>query len=133
MKNLMRCDVPLYFATAISGIIMVHNLSWLTDLHLPKVGKALAYAGNNSLSIMILHLMCFRIVSFAQIELLDLPIEKLYSNITIEGSTTPWIIAYVVVGVTVPLLLNHFYKQIRSRVVTIAQRAMEKKEKTNLQ
>ena len=64
--------------------------------------KALVYVGNNTLTVLTWHFLCFKIVSLIIIQLYNLPIEQLACFPIIPEYASWWLI-YFVVGAGVPL------------------------------
>lgn len=103
-----------YTIVALSGIVMVLNLSKLIERF--SIRKFFYYAGNNTMIILALHFVCLKLVSLLKILVYGWPIERLAEFPVIEQNNTVWWIAYVVVGVSVPLLVQKCYDRIRSKV-----------------
>lgn len=75
--------------------------------------RILKYLGNNTLTILTCHFASFKIVSLLIILIYDLQIERLAEFPTIEEySTKGWFLAYLVVGVVVPLTFTFIKHQI---------------------
>lgn len=69
---------------------------WIKDM--------LVYVGNNTLTVLTWHFLCFKIVSLVIILVYNLPIEQL-ACFPIIPEYASWWIAYFVVGTGVPLAI----------------------------
>ncbi len=91
-----------YTVCAICGTVMILNVSHYIASKEGWIKNMLVYVGNNTLTILTWHFLCFKIVSFAIIKLCNLPIEQLaYFPIIPEYAS--WWVVYFVVGTGVPL------------------------------
>lgn len=74
--------------------------------------KIFSYVGRNTIPILCLHLLCFKIVTIIEVIYLSQPIymieayETYYTNHFLLG------IAYTLVGVIIPILINFLYKEL---------------------
>lgn len=94
---------PVYiFLTSVSGWYLLHGIcNVLIDRkHIRWIFQVIT---KNSLAIMALHFLFFKIVILFQIELWELPIEKLSVFPVLDGSNGWWI-AYSILGICGPLL-----------------------------
>lgn len=112
-----------YFCIAVIGTLMVINISTSVEksqkkilLHLKDV---LCYLGDNSLYILVLHFLAFKVVSFVSVKLLDLPIDSLTDFPVLEGLEIPgsWIL-YSIFGIGLPMLLCWLYHRMKKYVYT---------------
>lgn len=85
--------------------------------------KLIAYIGQNTMPIILLHFFAFKIVSLLQVWIYDLPDFYLASFPVVYGcpeKTVPfWFTLYTIVGVFVPILLNIIYKNFKSTFIKI--------------
>ncbi|MCB9071056.1 MAG: hypothetical protein H6543_01050, partial [Prevotellaceae bacterium] len=79
---------------------------------LPTVSRFLAYVGRNSLIILFLHIISFKLVGLMQVHLFGYSIDSLAGWHHVD-STGWWSILYVLVGVAVPLMLDDVFKRIK--------------------
>lgn len=100
-----------YTIVAATGIIMVLNLSKLIE-HTP-IRRFFYYAGNNTMIILALHFTCLKLVSLVKIAAYGWPIERLAEFPVIEENNECWWIAYTIVGVCIPLLLQYGYDKTK--------------------
>lgn len=105
-------NVVSYAIVAVFGIVLIYNIS-ISIGETKVLADVLAYAGKNSLSIMILHFTCFKIVSLMMIKCDNFPIGCLASHPVIHNASYFWQVAYVLIGVFVPLGLNGAYLKLK--------------------
>lgn len=104
-------DYCLYWRTlpflliGTAGSIMVLNICHLIK---PSFQRVLCFIGDNSFIILTLHLLSFRIVNFILIKIHNLSIDSLTTHPTITSYDHMWI-AYTIVGVITPLLVQKCY------------------------
>lgn len=95
-----------YAVCAICGTVMTLNISQYIASKENWIKNLLVYVGNNTLTILTWHFLCFKIVSLIIIQLYGLPIEQL-ACFPIIPEYASWWMAYFVVGAGVPLILNY--------------------------
>ena len=118
MLDLRWQQVVPYFVFALCGIIIVYNISVLICRRSSMPARVLAYMGNRSLAIMILHFICFRIVTLARIAIdPSLTINNLSDHPMPPDSAIPWRIAYIVTGIGLPLLIAAVYRKAKGAIV----------------
>lgn len=91
-----------YAICAICGTVMTLNISQYIASKEGWARKALVYVGNNTLTVLTWHFLCFKIVSLIIIQLYNLPIEQLACFPIIPEYASWWLI-YFVVGAGIPL------------------------------
>lgn len=100
-------QVVPYAITAIAGTLAIFYLSNRIAITNIKVCGWLTYIGNNTLTILTWHMLCFKVVSLMIIGLYNLPIERLAEFPVIEYySKQGWFILYFIIGTSVPLLMT---------------------------
>ena len=108
-----------YTAVAISGIFMVLNISKLME-HTP-ITKFFYYAGNNTMIILALHFICLKLGNLIKITVYGWPIERLAEFPVIEENNQYWWVLYTIVGVSIPLLLQLGYDNIKFNIEKISR------------
>lgn len=83
--------------------------------------KVFVYIGQNTLCIVGIHFIAFKIITFVQIKTFHYPIESLKSY-PVLSSSSGWWIAYFVVGITVSLMLNFVYKKTKYTICSVLKR-----------
>lgn len=95
---------PLFFlVVATAGVCLTFQLASMLKNSKPAQ-MALCYLGRNTIPILCLHLLAFRIVSFVWIKSAGLPMEML-SKHPVVGSSYFWGIFYTVLGLVAPLVV----------------------------
>lgn len=101
--------VPCYFLTAIGGLMAVYSVSAQIEKGNNKIRSLLIFIGNNTLTILTWHFLCFKLVSWLIICLYGLPIVRLAEFPVIqEYSSQGWFVAYFIVGVIIPLYTSKY-------------------------
>ena len=93
-----------YAVCAICGTVMTLNISQYIASKENWIKNLLVYVGNNTLTVLTWHFLCFKIVSLIIIQCNDLPIEQL-ACFPIIPEYASWWIAYFMIGAGVPLIL----------------------------
>lgn len=107
-------DVLPYSIFAISGTLMVLNIS--KRIELLKVKNLFYYVGNNTMIILAIHLLTFKLISLIKITYYSWPIERLAEFPVIEQNNSLWWLAYTLVGVGIPLILSKCYNILIQRL-----------------
>ena len=104
-------EVLTYFIFALCGIVIVYNAAALIAKS-DRATRVMAYLGDNTMPIVILHFMCFRLVTVVYVFAYDKPLEMLGSHPTVETESVAWRTAYFIIGIVLPLLLYEAYKRV---------------------
>ena len=105
--NHMQCWFPLVF---IAGIIVINYISYC--INGCRIGRLMAFIGDYSFSIMALHFVAFKLVTYLHhlidnsVFVLDFPTSL--TNIYI------WAPVYLVAGITLPILASKFYDKLKN-------------------
>ena len=97
---------------AFSGIILVLYFSAIIENKTYILKKALYYIGNQTLIILALHFLCFRIVSFVVVCYYEMPLNHMGEHPVIAGIGGLWWILYSLIGIVVPLMIKQLWKYI---------------------
>ncbi len=106
---------PAFFVTvSVLGWFFIYAISTALE-KVPAVGKALTIFGQNTLAIVIMHFLAFRIVSAIVVCVYALPIEAMGATpvITSHGA---WWLAYGIVGAVVPTIVNDVRKKLSAKL-----------------
>lgn len=105
---------PLFLVLAsISGWIVVSKFA--ECILKIKSGSFIAYIGKNSMSVLILHFLSFKLVSVFIVLMKGLPRYKLASFPVIDISGVWWVI-YTIVGVLLPVFLTYLSQLIFAKI-----------------
>ena len=92
-----------YMIVAPIGILLVMVLSKVLDK--TPVNEILGFLGDNSLTILALHFLCFKLVSQLAINVKGLPSEMLAEFPVIPGLGGAWWVLYSIAGLLIPSLI----------------------------
>lgn len=109
LLNISHLKIVPWIISAVLGSIVVYKIA----LELSRVSlleRLLVFVGDNTMTILALHFLCFKIVSFFIICLYDLPVSRLAEFPVFQDyAKIGWWLAYWVVGLIVPLLFSKFF------------------------
>lgn len=80
------------------------------------VANAFQLAGEHSFSIMLLHFLCFKVVSLVMCGVYQMPIDNISQFPVIQYSNMMWFVAYVVIGSYLPVGLAIVYNRMRTMI-----------------
>lgn len=99
-----------YTITALAGTLMVFAISKIILRNDTILKGSMIYIGNHTLEILTWHFLSFKLVSLLIIGIYCLPVAQLAEFPVIESyAYQGWWIAYLWIGIIVPLLGLHFY------------------------
>ena len=81
-----------------------------------SIKKLLILIGQDTISIVILHFLCFKVVSVCISHIYNLPSFCIATFPNLYGSIGGWWVAYTVVGVCLPVVLYEGYKGIKNYI-----------------
>ena len=113
-KNVFPDPIFLILSSAF-GIYFSFYISKVIDNKTDKLTNALAYIGQNTLPIIAFHIFCFKIVMLVQLYFGVITFDQL-AILNGVNNNNLWYIAYVIVGVGVPLLINEAIEKAKSLV-----------------
>lgn len=105
---------PIYFI--LCGLMGIYiNMYLAKKLSIIKC-SFLDYIGKNSLYIMLLHFLAFKLVNVFAVYYYKMPLENIsgYPVLMYGGS---WWITYTIIGITISLLLRYTYIQVKKLIV----------------
>lgn len=113
-KPSMFCEyylIPIYTIVALIGIITTVGFSY----HLNKISpKLLYYIGNNTLSILALHFIAFKLVSLIKIYYFQCDYKYLAEfPVALENKNDWWWILYTITGIFIPIIIKYYYDKIK--------------------
>lgn len=100
--------------TSLSGWMFLYELSYFIS-KTGRIAEVFIVIGKNTIAVVILYFLCFKIVSFIGIIITDAP-EYVLACYPICMKTGVWWAAYAIVGVGIPVLLSVIYKLIKQKV-----------------
>lgn len=110
-----RYTNPAFFLTAsTAGWVFCYSAAWF--LKRSRLRSPLLYIGRRTMSILILHCLAFKIVSAVVISVRHLPEFCLAANPHLYGDSGLWWLAFTVVGISCPLLINLVYEKAKPAI-----------------
>lgn len=117
LNNNQYCNPVFLLVTSLSGWIFLYGISsYVKQWKLVK--KILISIGQNSLAIVILHFLCFKVVNYFGI-MIDGKPKCLVAAFPVLYKTGCWWIIYSIVGVLLPVILNVFWKKMKDNKYNI--------------
>lgn len=105
----------LFLPLSLMGIYIIFYIS--TKFKKKKILKNMfSYLGKNTLIILALHILCFKIIIFSQIIFYKESLNSLSKN-PILYSNGVWWICYSVIGILIPLAINKFCINLKNIIV----------------
>lgn len=114
-----KIENPVFFlVVSISGWIMLYGIALLLQ-KLSFVGnKEIAYISIHSVPIIALHFLCFKIINFVAVIITGKE-KYMIAAFPVLMHNGAWWIAYIAVGIGIPLLLDWTVRKFRSLAVSI--------------
>ena len=103
-----------YLLCAMSGWFLIYSVS-VGVCKFSRLANATCLVGRHTVCIIGLHFLAFKIITYLQICIYDLPIEKL-STFPYLIAEPFWWVAYTVIGVGAPLLIDLGYKRVKRKI-----------------
>lgn len=121
--NVTPTTLPIYVLPAIIGTIMTFELCrWILPYLRGWSKSFLLFMGNESLFIMALHFVAFKIVLLGEIKIYHLPLEKLYDFPIIYNEVHAWsMLLCTLLGVILPLGIAWIWKKGRGLSIAKAK------------
>lgn len=105
---------PLWFLSAsILGYFWVISIAKILNFE-NIISKIICYIGQNTIPILCLHLISFKIVTICEIIYLQEPVYMLQAYETYYTNHFELGIVYTIVGISVPLCINSIYQKIKN-------------------
>lgn len=120
---------PLFFIlTSISGWVFLYSLSHFICF-IPFVKRIMTEISKSTLSIMILHFLAMKIVALAVTAVYQMPLFCVAAFPNLMGNVGAWWLAYTVVGVCVPVLLNMAFRFCTGKVKVVFAKSKKKQQR----
>ncbi len=103
-----------FFVASLVGWYLMYSLSFLLT-QTTYLQRIFTYLGRNTICIIVLHFLCFKVITLLQIIIYDLPISKL-SAFPFLDTQPYWWIPYTIAGICIPLLFNLFYQKSKTLI-----------------
>lgn len=104
-----------YSIAAFAGFLLTLYVSEVLNNEQYTIRRALYFVGNHTLTILALHFICFRLVSFMIVMIYDIDSSyvaqhPVIHDLSLLGSSSWWLL-YSIIGVGVPSLLSYILKR----------------------
>lgn len=100
---------------SLAGWCLLYGIAYF--INLLKVKKIFLEIGKRTLSIVIFHFLAFKIVASVIVLVYELPSFCIAAFPNLYGDKGMWWLLYSIVGVTVPILLNVMYGNVRRLII----------------
>lgn len=114
----------MFANTFIRGIeiILTGTLGWILIFKIAKdrnnyIMKILAYCGDNSLYILIFHLLCFKIPTYIYLFITDTDMQKISMIPSLQIDNPLLITSYTVIGVFLPLVVKYICVKLYKHLI----------------
>lgn len=108
MRYTIISNVIPYFILSITGILFIFGVSKYINLHVND-HHYIYFIGNHTMPILALNLLALKIGNLIKIQIYDMPMGSLASHTIIYDKNQLFWILYIIIGVLIPLLLEHIY------------------------
>ena len=108
MRYTTVSNILPYLLLSITGILFVFGVSKFLNSHFYN-NHSVYYIGNHTMPILALNLFALKLGNLVKIQIYDMPIESLASHTIIYDQNQLFWILYIIIGVLIPLLLEHIY------------------------
>ena len=99
-----------YMIVASAGSLLMFNAARFLSRY--KFSSVLVYVGRHTMLILALHFLSFKIINLIKVYAYNLPIKMLSCFLVVEEHNLYYWVAYVAVGVCVPLIIGKIGKKI---------------------
>ena len=100
---------PIFFVVmSVSGWILLYSVAKILCRYSRIINKSFAYIGMHSVSIIGMHFLCFKLISYIEVSFYKMD-EYMLAAFPVLISSGLWWLAYMIAGITVPLLLNKIF------------------------
>lgn len=112
-KRITQENIVFVYIISISGCFMIYLLSQSLSIVKCKLTNLIAIVGEHSFSIMALHFLAFKLISFFIIITHHYEFSKISEFPIIQTNCILWNLAYILSGVTLPVITAIFYSKIK--------------------
>lgn len=109
-------SLPFFAIASLLGWVMIFTIGKYIENYLPILRDIFVYLGRNTLSILLLHLLCFKLINAFYVISQGLPKYMIASFHVIFGLQWYYSIIYTVVGIIVPVVFWNAFKRIEGKV-----------------
>ena len=121
-KNTILININQYYNPALLILLSIISftfvMSFASIIKTPIMVKSLSYLGQNTIPILMLHCISFKLITYIQILMYKEPIENLAAFKTFHTDGIWWLL-YMIVGIIIPLIINAVYQKSKTLAKTI--------------
>ena len=85
---------------------------------IPLVKEVMLFIGKRTLTIVVLHFLCFKFVAVLVVCYYQMPLFCVAAFPNLYGARKMWWIVYTCAGTVIPLMFDILYKSVRSKIKT---------------
>lgn len=109
---------PHAFTTILAILTLLCFSQWLSRKAENKSVKCIVFIGDHTMEVLTWHFLSMKLVSLMLIAIYDLPIKRLSEFPVIEEyAGQGWWIAYLIVGVAIPVIWTYYYHLLKDRLI----------------
>lgn len=117
VRNIIVNPIFLLGNSAIGIYLMVGIANIITNVK--KKFKLIDYIGENTVIILCIHFLAFRMVNFVQVIIYDMPYYRIATHSVLNGNNGWWIV-YSIVGLLIPLFIKYISELIYGFLLRIS-------------
>lgn len=103
-------------STSILGWLFLYSISYFIK-NVRAIKNTMICIGKNTLSVLILHFLAFKLVGIVVVAYYEVPAFCLASFPSLYGERGLWWVAYTIVGVGVPVIISVLYHKIVGKMI----------------
>ena len=107
----------MYLVSSYAGFITVYGIAVLLQ-KLKYTSSSLCVIGRHTLSVVLFHFLCFKIVSVIQCVIYHQPMYRV-ASFPVFYSKNGWWLAYTIAGIGIPVVLGSVYKKAKNSLGSI--------------
>ena len=102
---------PIYYVfSSLAGWFLIFSISRFV-VKLSLIKRIFVCIGKNSLYVLCMHLVCFKLVAYIHCLFQNIPIENV-SNFPVVNNSGFWCIAYTLIGLIIPIVIVYLIRQL---------------------
>lgn len=106
-------SIQLFVLVSILGWLLLWSMATIISKG-RKITGVIQYIGKHSMSILMMHFVCFKVITYLQVKLYSYPSYAL-AAFPCLNNTDAWCYAYVIAGVVLPILVNYIFIQLKDK------------------
>lgn len=98
---------------SICGWIMLYDIAQILKKS-ERISEVLICCGQNSMAVVVLHFLCFKVVSLMGVVFYKQPVGCYIAAFPVLYENEMWWTAYLLAGIIIPVVLSMFWKRIKA-------------------